>query len=142
MKKTILIWLGMVLMAEQIYGLSLLTQLDPCDSLLLSNGRTMAVKNLKLGEEEVSFSYCNDPSDRVFTAPWRQVVRIKKSDGSVIESREVSPAQSREASSQKIAEKTDLDKKVDALVQLSWLSLGLVVLGIGFLLAIIAFFWG
>jgi hypothetical protein len=71
-----------------------------------------------------------EPNNRVFTAPWRQVVRIKKGAGPVVQSPEVSPLQSGEPRPEQMAEKPEMDKKVDALVQLSWLSLGLTLLGI------------
>lgn len=53
-----------------------------CDSLFLSNGKVIAVKNLEITSKDLSFSYCNDTTDQRHRAPLQQIQKIKKADGS------------------------------------------------------------
>ena len=49
-----------------------------CDSIFLSNGKVIAVKNLEITSKELSFSYCKDTTDQRHRAPLQQIQKIKK----------------------------------------------------------------
>jgi hypothetical protein len=67
-----------------------------CDSIFLSNGKVIAVKNLEITSKELSFSYCNDTTDQRHRAPLQQIQKIKKADGSWLDGN-YQPAQTAEA---------------------------------------------
>jgi hypothetical protein len=89
-KNFCLIWVGLCLCsalfafdlpANRLYRLE-----DPmCDSLIVSNGKALAVKNLLLTEDEIAFSLCDDPTNNLLTTTWKQIKYIKKSDGTIID---------------------------------------------------------
>lgn len=102
-----------------------------CDSLFLSNGSAVAVKNLSWDKNELTFSYCDDTTNVVRTAPWQQIRRIKKSDGTRVDS----PYPAQEKWTPPV--KSDLEKEVDLLNGIADFSIPAVFLGIGFILSII-----
>ncbi|MBL7827957.1 MAG: hypothetical protein JNJ57_15110 [Saprospiraceae bacterium] len=109
---------------------------DPCDSLFLSNGRGYAIKNLQTTPEGISFVFCDDPSSQVHQAPWMQIARIKKADGTEL----VSPALTTPSISEPPltpAEQALEDKVIGLKKTSNWIFPLLFVGGLGIFLAII-----
>ncbi len=52
-----------------------------CDTLWLTNGKPVAVKNLQVTETEVLFAYCDDSTNFIRRAPIQQVRAIKTAKG-------------------------------------------------------------
>lgn len=52
-----------------------------CDTLVLTNGKSIAVKNLQKTKTEFLFSYCQDSTNQVHRAPIAQVRSIKNAKG-------------------------------------------------------------
>jgi hypothetical protein len=52
-----------------------------CDTLWLTNGKPVAVKNLQVTETEVLFAYCDDSTNSIRRAPIQQVRAIKTAKG-------------------------------------------------------------
>ena len=52
-----------------------------CDTLWLTNGKPVAVKNIQVTETEVLFAYCDDPTNSIRRAPIQQVKAIKTAKG-------------------------------------------------------------
>lgn len=110
-----------------------------CDSLVLSNGTVYAVKNVVATQDQVSFSYCNDATNTVQTAPWMQVNRIKKADGSELISPAFRPVQPVAPEPALTKAEQALEDQVEAVAQLSRIAIPLAfVAGIGLFLAIVA----
>lgn len=110
-----------------------------CDSLVLSNGTVYAVKNVVATQDYVSFSYCDDATNTLHTAPWMQVNRIKKADGSELISPAFRPAKPVVPEPVLTKAEQDLEDQVEAVFQLSRIAIPLAfVAGSGVFLAIIA----
>ena len=110
-----------------------------CDSLILSNGTVYAVKNVVATKDHVSFSYCDDLTNTVHTAPWMQVSRIKKADGSELVSPAFRPEKPVVPEPVLTKAEQDLEDQVEAVEKLSRISIPLAfVAGIGLFLAIVA----
>jgi len=92
----------------------------PCDTLYLSNGKAVAVTNLRFTETELFFSYCTDTLQQIVRAPLLQVQRIKKADGTWIEGRSKKKSLPEEKSTYNQADQ-DLSDELNRLFLLSLL---------------------
>jgi len=61
----------------------LATSNQECDTLVLTNGKSIAVKNLQRTATEFLFTYCQDSANQVHRAPIAQVRTIKNAKGEV-----------------------------------------------------------
>lgn len=95
-----------------------------CDSLFLSNGKVIAVKNLEITSKDLSFSYCNDTTDQRHRAPLQQIQKIKKADGSWLNGH-YQPALTAEAG-ESTKERDPLSTQVNRLFLLSLVGLFLL----------------
>lgn len=62
-----------------------------CDTMVLSNGKLILVKNLDWNQNELRFSYCDDSENKPLTAPWQQIKYVAKAGGSRFEAPSRSP---------------------------------------------------
>lgn len=90
----------------------------PCDTLYLSNGKVVAVTNLRFTETELFFSYCTDTLQQIIRAPLLQVRHIKKADGTRLEGRYKKPLETEEKSTYDQPDR-DLSKQLNRLFLLS-----------------------
>ncbi len=101
-----------------------------CDSLFLSNKKAIAVKNLMLTKEEVSFSYCDDTTSRTYTAPWMQVNYIKKADGTIMDS------PFKKEADDMSPHPDEIEKEVDRLMVMAIISIPATLLVVGLFLSV------
>lgn len=118
-----------------------------CDSLILTNGKVWAVKNIQYTKSAVYFSYCNDSLGQILSAPLAQIQLIKRQDGQILYSRakatspEPKPALA-EAGPVLTESEMELEKQVRQLNVMANLILpGMLLFGAGIFLAIITLVW-
>lgn len=90
-----------------------------CDSLLLTNGKWIAVRNVQRTEDLLLFSFCNDSSQRVHQIPIQQAKAFKNSQG---ERRELAqlPMNLEKSNDSKLQKTAALSSRIQ---KLAWLSL-------------------
>ena len=107
-----------------------------CDTMILSNGKVVLVKNLSWNDQEVTFSYCDDPENKLLKAPWQQVRQLKKTGADNVGV----PVPQPKADTLSL-EEGRLEREVKSLYLMAVLSVpALLLFGAGIILAFIVLF--
>jgi hypothetical protein len=133
MIKRLVFVVGLLLVAQSTNASTIKAAVE-CDSIFLSNGKVYAVKKLSWTKAEVSFAFCDDAESNLITAPWQQIRRIKRADGSVLYSSEGSVL---------TAEELRLEREVNGLRSMAIIAIPTILLfGLGLVLAFVVLIRG